>query len=219
MVNEISLVQTRVPAIGNLKLPNLIVDDGESTTRRFAEFFTAQIRNKGTRAAYGNAVFDFFDWCTALNIGLQQIEPIVVASYTEEVSKHLAPPTVKLRLAAIRMLFDYFVPGQIVPVNPAAAVRGPRHVVKKGKTPVLSSELTRELLDSIDQNTIAGLRDRALIGVMVFSFARVSAAISMDVKDYHQQGRRMWFRLREKGGKPHDVPAHHLAEGLSIQSC
>jgi hypothetical protein len=97
-------------------------------------------------------------------------------------------------------------------MNPAAAVRGPKHVIKKGKTPVLTADEARQLLDSIDTRKIVGLRDRALIGVMVYSFARVSAALSMTVADYFPQGRRMWFRLHEKGGKLHDVPAHHNAE-------
>ena len=110
------------------------------------------------------------------------------------------------------MLCDFLVTGHVMQFNPAASVRGPKHVVKKGKTHVLDAAEARELLNSIDVSTIIGLRDRALIGVMVFSFARVSAALGMSVEDYFQQGRRMWFRLHEKGGKLHDVPAHHNAE-------
>jgi len=110
------------------------------------------------------------------------------------------------------MLFDFLVTGQVVPVNPAASVRGPKHVTRKGKTPVLSAAEARIFLDSIDTGSIAGLRDRALIGLMVFSFARISAALGMNVQDYYSQGRRMWFRLHEKGGKRHEVPAHHNAE-------
>ena len=121
-------------------------------------------------------------------------------------------PTVKQHLAAIRMLFDYLVVGQIVPMNPASSVRGPKHIVKKGKTPVLTADEARTLLNSIDVTTIGGLRDRAMIGVMVFSFARIGAVVAMDVQDYFQQGKRWWFRLHEKGGKRHDVPAHHKAE-------
>jgi integrase len=123
------------------------------------------------------------------------------------------------------MLFDYLVVGQIVPHNPAASVRGPKHVVKRGKTPVLSAEDARLLLDSIpltrkvrqgdheaDVPDLVGLRDRALIAVMVFSFARVGAVCGMKVEDYYQNGKRCWFRLHEKGGKFHEVPAHHNAE-------
>ena len=91
-------------------------------------------------------------------------------------------------------------------------MRGPKHVVKKGKTPVLDTEQARALLDAIDVSTVVGLRDRALIGVMVYSFARVSAVIGMRVEDYYPNGKRWWFRLHEKGGKFHEVPAHHTAE-------
>lgn len=134
------------------------------------------------------------------------------SSYIEEVGQHLSKPTVKLHLAAIRMLFDFLVTGQVVPMNPASSVRGPKYVIKKGKTPVLTAEETRQLLDAIDTRTIAGLRDRALIGVMVFSFARVGAVIGMNVDDYYQQGKRWWIRLHEKGGKHHEVPVHHRLE-------
>ncbi len=97
-------------------------------------------------------------------------------------------------------------------MNPAVSVRGPKYVVKKGKTPVLLAPDARLLLDSIDVTEIIGLRDRALIGVMLYSFSRVSAAVGMKVADYYQIGKRSWLRLHEKGGKLHEVPAHHNAE-------
>ena len=192
-------------------VPDLIHRAGPSATKRFVEFFTANIRNRGTREVYARAVGRFCRWCELRGFSLEDVEPIVVAAYVEHLLKELSRPTVKLHLAAIRMLFDYLVTGHVVVVNPAASVRGPKHVVKKGKTPVLTAEEARLLLDSIDTRTIAGLRDRALIGLMVYSFARVSAAIGMNIEDYYPQGRRMWFRLHEKGGKRHEVPAHHNA--------
>ena len=145
-------------------------------------------------------------------VALEQVTPFVVAGYIEQLSRERSAPTVKLHLAAIRKVFDYLVVGHSVALNPAASVRGPKHIVKKGKTPVLAADEARELLDSISIQTISGLRDRALIGVMIFSFARVSATVGMNLEDYYSQGRRMWFRLLEKGGKPHDVPAHRKAE-------
>jgi site-specific recombinase XerD len=195
-----------------VEVPKAIRREGGRAQRRFVEFFTANIRNRGTRAAYARAVADFFVWCDRQNVSLQQITPVVVAAYIEGLMSIYSPPTVKLRLAALRMLFDYLVTGQVIPSNPAASVRGPKHVVKKGSTPVLQADEARQLLDSIDLASIIGLRDRALIGLMVYSFARVSATIGMNVEDYYTQGRRMWFRLHEKGGKQHDVPAHHNAE-------
>ena len=196
----------------SLLVPTLIERAGPSATKRFIEFFTANIRNRGTREVYARAVARFCYWCEERSIRLEDVQPIVVAAYIEHLSIGLSRPTVKLHLATIRMLFDYLVTGHVVAVNPAASVRGPKHVVHKGTTPVLTAEEARLLLDSIDASTIAGVRDRALIGVMVYSFARVSAAVGMNVADYFPQGRRMWFRLHEKGGKCHDVPSHHSAE-------
>jgi len=194
------------------RLPTLITAAGEHATRKFLEFFTANIRNANTRAAYARATAQFCAWCDEHRISLQAIEPMLIAMYIEQLGTARARPTVKQHLAAIRMLFDYLVVGQVVPMNPASAVRGPKHIVKKGSTPVLSAEEARELFESIDTTTIAGLRDRALIGVMVYSFARVGAVVAMNAEDYFQQGKRFWFRLHEKGGKLHDVPAHHKAE-------
>ena len=137
---------------------------------------------------------------------------MVVAAYVEQLSGALSAPSVKQHLAALRMLFDWLVVGQVLPFNPASSVRGPKHVVKSGKTPVLSAAETRALLDGIDVATLAGLRDRALLGVLVYSFARVSAAVSMRVADYYTQGPRSFFRLHEKGGRYNVVPAHHSAQ-------
>jgi len=100
----------------------------------------------------------------------------------------------------------------VIPVNPAASVRGPSHMARQGKTPVLEPAEARALLDSIDVATPAGLRDRALIAPMVYSFARVGAALGMRVEDVFTQNRRLWVRLREKGGKAHAMPCHHSLE-------
>jgi site-specific recombinase XerD len=116
---------------------------------------------------------------------------------------------VKQHLAAIRMLFDWLVVGQVLATNPASSVRGPKHSVRKGKTPVLAADEARTLLDSIDTSTHVGLRDRALIGLMVYTFARVGAALGIKVEDVYVQSRRTWVRLHEKGGKQHEMPCHH----------
>lgn len=195
-----------------LALPNLITRVGEHTTKRFLEFFTAHIRNKNTRAAYVRSVSRFLDWCEQRQVWLTKIEPLIVAAYIEELTQTTAPQTVKQHLAAIRRLLDWMVVGQELPFNPAASVRGPRYSIKKGKTPVLSRAEMRTLLDSIDVSNVVGLRDRALIGLMVYSFARVSAVLHMQVRDYYPNGKRWWIRLHEKGGKFHEVPVHHLAE-------
>jgi site-specific recombinase XerD len=193
-------------------VPALIAAEGDQAARRFFEFFTANIENDNTRAAYAQAVAQFLRWAEGRGLTLRTIEPIAVAAYVKELKGRLADPSVKQHLAAIRMLFDWLVTGQVVSVNPASSVKGPKHIVKKGKTHVLSTEDARTLLDSINTSSVVGLRDRALVGVMVYSFARISAVLGMQVEDYYQNGKRWWIRLHEKGGKFHEVPVHHTAE-------
>jgi site-specific recombinase XerD len=184
----------------------------ENSGRRFWEFFTANIRNKNTRKAYFVAVAQFSKWCEQKKLRLEDIQPIHVAAYIEHLGQAAAKPTVKQHLAAIRMLFDWLVTGQVIPQNPAHAVRGPKHSVKKGKTSVLSAEEMRILLDSIKTDTLIGLRDRTLIALMGYTFARVGAVIQMKVEDYYIQKRRGWVRLHEKGGKVNELPCHHNLE-------
>ena len=191
-------------------LPEVIVDAGPVAVERFLEYFAAAIANGRTRAAYGRAAGQFLAWCGARGLELRSIAPLHVAAYIR--THPGSVPTVKQHLAAIRSLCDWLVVHQVLPSNPAAAVRGPKHVVTKGATPVLSPAETRVLLDRIDTGTVVGLRDRALLSVLVYSFARVSAAVGMRRQDYFRQGVRGWLRLHEKGGKRHDVPAHHRTE-------
>jgi site-specific recombinase XerD len=195
-------------------IPVQVAAAGEQAAIRFIEFFTANIRNPNTRAAYARAVSDFFHWCEDRGLRrLDSVQPVHVAGYVEELGKTRAAPSVKQHLAAVRMLYDWLVVGQVVRANPASVVRGPKHVVKHGKTPILSPEEARGLFEGIPTDTLIGLRDRALIGVLIYSFARVNAAVSMRVEDYFPQGKRWWLRLHEKGGKHHEMPVHHTLEG------
>jgi site-specific recombinase XerD len=194
-------------------VPALVASAGERAGIRFLEFFASNIRNPNTRRAYAHAVGEFLTWCAQAGvISITIVQPLHVAAWIELQTQTLSAPTVKQHLAAIRHLFDWLVIGQVVPHNPAASVRGPSHTTRKGKTPVLDATEARQLLDSIDVSTPIGLRDRALIGLMVFSFARVGAALAMRVEDVYRQHRRLWVRLREKGGKRHEMPCHHTLE-------
>jgi site-specific recombinase XerC len=122
-----------------------------------------------------------------------------VATWIELQGREVSAPTVKQRLAARRHLFDWLVVGQVVPVNPATSVRGPHHAVKVGKTAVLDPA-----------------EARALIGLMVYSFARIGAALAMKVEDVYTQNRRLWVRHKGKGGKAHAKPCHHNLEAYLI---
>jgi site-specific recombinase XerD len=194
-----------------LLLPSVIARAGERASRRFVEYFAAEIRNPHTRRAYGGAVGRFLAWCDGRGLALEQLQPFVVAAYVEELGRELAAPSVKQHLAALRMLFDYLVVGQVLGGNPAAAVRGPRLVIRSGKTPVLEESEARTLLASIAGDGLADRRDKALLAVMLYSFARVGAIVRLRVRDYECQRRRAYLALREKGGQHRRVPVHSRA--------
>ena len=207
-----------VAIVRSIDLPTLVAAGGERVTVRFLEFFASAIRNPHTRRAYARSVTDFLRWCADHEANsLQAVQPLHVATWIEGQTRKCAAPTVKQQLAAIRHLFDWLVVGQVVPLNPAASVRGPAHSVRKGKTPVLDPAEARALLDSIDVTTPIGLRDRALITLMVFSFGRIGAALAMRVEDVFVQNRRLWVRLREKDGKQHEMPCHHYPRRVSAR--
>jgi site-specific recombinase XerD len=162
---------------------------GDFCAPRILEFFTAHIRNANTRKAYANAGEDFARWCRSFGIHeLCSVQPVHVAAYVAQLT--LSAPSVKQRLAALRSLFDWLVVGQVLPTNPAASVRGPRRSVTTGTTPVLSAQEARELVDAIETDTVIGLRDRALIGTMLYTFARVGAVTRLRVGDVYVRRRR-----------------------------
>ena len=179
-----------------LELPALISASGERAAARFIDFFTSNIRNRHTRKAYAKDVGNFLAWCALREVmELSQIQPLHVAGFVEELTQTKSAPTAKQHLSAIRMLFDWLIIGQVVAQNPAHAVRGPKHIVKRGKTSVLSPDEARQLLDCIDITKPVGLRDRALIGLMVYSFARIGAALAMIVLRYFRRLPSFFSRL------------------------
>jgi site-specific recombinase XerD len=196
-------------------IPTLIANAGDTASWRYIDFFTSNIRNPNTRRAYARACQTFFAWCEARGLSLATIRPYDVSLYIETRGLTHSAPDVKQQLAAVRMLFDWLITGQVVPHNPATAVRGPKHVVKTGKTSVLDAKEWRKLLDSIPTVTVRDLRDRALIATLTYSFARINAALKMKVEDLRPKGANWQLRLHEKGGKHHEMPCHHaLAEEL-----
>jgi site-specific recombinase XerD len=210
MSTALTLRTPRSVAALSEKAPALFLPS-EKVAERFFDFFTSNIRNKNTRRAYYKAVCRFADWCEGRGVlDIAHVKPLHVAAFIE--SLPLAKPTVKQHLAAIRMLFDWLVVGHVIDVNPAHAVRGPKHVVKKGRTSVLDREEAQALLAAIEPSSATSLRDRALISTMIYTFARIGAVLQMNVGDYFTQGRRGWVRLHEKGGKEHEAPCHHKLE-------
>jgi site-specific recombinase XerC len=145
-----------VPLPSASPVPALVAAAGERASMRFLEFFAANIRNPHTRRAYYRAAEEFLAWCASVGVSsIAAVQPVHVATWIEASTRELAAPSVKQQLAALRHLFDWLVNGQVVPINPAHSVRGPRHVVTCGQTPVLDPAEARALLDSIDTTTPA----------------------------------------------------------------
>lgn len=197
-------------------LPLVLAEAGANAVREFLNFLAGTIGNANTQRAYGKALARFFRWVQERGLSLQMIEAAHVGAYLAWLSQQpaarggtISVATVKQSLAAIRSLFDHLVMTQVMRQNPATSVRGPRQAVEGGKTPVLDAEEARQLLESIDTSDGLGLRDRALIGVMVYSFARVGAAVGLNVEDYHVQGKRWYLTLHEKRGRVNRMPVHH----------
>lgn len=203
-----------LPALSSrgVPAPAVIAAAGEQARERFFEFFAAQIRNRNTRGAYLQAAHQFFAWCEDHGLGLRQIRPLHMAAYIEAKQREWSAPSIKQHLAALRMLFNWLVIGQVLPTNPALFVKGPKFSRQVGVTPILEAIQMRQLLDSIETTSLKGLRDRAAIAVMAYTFARVSAVVGLRREDYRLMGKRPQLRLQEKGGKEQLVWLHHEAE-------
>jgi site-specific recombinase XerD len=195
-------------------VPAIVVAAGEDAARHYINFFIASIRNRNTRRSYARQVRSFFVWIERRGVrDVRDIRTEHVAVYIESLTRSdLESASVKQALSALRMLFDWLVVNQVVTGNPASAVRGPKLSVSEGKTPALSAEEVAVLLESIPTDRLVGLRDRALIGLMAYTFARVGAALSMNVGDYYPEGKQWSVRLREKGGKRKQIAVHHMLE-------
>ena len=197
-----------------LRLPALFLTSLR-TAKGVIDFFTANIRNRNTRRAYFRAANDFSRWCQTHGLkDLVGVQTVHVAAFIEELQREHSVPTVRLHLSALRMLFDFLVVQQVIPVNPGHSVRGPKHFVRAGMAKVLNMEETRRLLDSIEVDRLIGRRDRAIIALMICCFARVGAAVKMRVEDYFVQGGKGWVRLHEKGNKTTSVPCHHQLDEM-----
>jgi site-specific recombinase XerD len=165
------------------------------------------------RVAYYHAISEFLSWCQRCGFrNLEDIEPITVAAYIEQHSG--SPATIKQHMAAIRMMFSWLTEKGILAMNPAREVKTPKFSRNEGKTPAPPAEEVQKLIDSIDLSHIVGLRDQAILGVLAYTFARIGAVVSLQVKDYFQVGKRSVLRFSEKGGKEKEIPVHHKLESI-----
>ena len=195
--------------------PKFVQRSGTALVSSYASFFS-QTLNENTNQAYANGVKLFCDFLTKLEIeNILDIEPKHITEFVTYTSDNdYGVATTRLYLSAVRMFLDGCVVDGLISVNPAKAVKLPRHSSRTGKTPVIMPTQVRQILDSIPLLSQADYRDRALIGLMVFSFFRVSAALALRLKDYELRGEQRWIIGEEKGSKRHEMPVHPTLEVL-----
>ncbi len=211
----------RIPAIAAaLPMPAVAIAVLQRTPNAaFAadEFFKASISNEHTRRAYGRIVGRFLTWCDERKLELRNITPGLAGEYVGQLEG--SAPTKNQALAALRHFFDALVQRHAVALNPFASVRGVKYSVTEGKTAELGIEQARKLFHSIDTGNVVGLRDRAVLGVLAYTGARVGAVAKLRLSDYRNLGEHRVAALPEKGGKEREIPVRHdLAAWLTNTS-
>ena len=194
--------------------PAIVERAGGAARFAWDEFFLGEIPNANTRKAYLHAVRRFLAWCEARGAELWRITPGMVGEYFGQHPD--GPATKKQHLAAIRKLFDKLVVRHVVAFNPALSVRTERYQVVEGKTPEIEVLQAEKLLASIDASSVVGLRDRAIVAVLIFTAARVGAVAKLRLKHFQHDGSQWTLRFEEKGGKSREIPVRHDLQGFIL---
>lgn len=180
---------------------------GSNARFAYDEFFFARIRNKYTRKNYRHAVHQFLGWCERRNVALLHVSPRDVGEYLD--ATNYAPATKKVHLSALRHFFDELVLRHVVVLNPAASVRGERFQVIDGKTPEIGLRDARKLLHSIDDSNPVGKRDKAIIGTLVYTAARIGAVANLRRSNFAETNEQYVIQFFEKNGKYREIPVRH----------
>jgi len=198
----------------NGRVPALLQSAGPRASETVIEFFLTQLRSENTRQAYGRAISQFCNWMKDHGVThFHELAPAKVAAWIRQMEQAgVRPGSVQQRLSALRSLFSYMVAEGVILRNPAASIKARLNKANRGRTPVIDSDEAGRLLRSIDTTTLQGLRDRALIGVMLYTCARVSAAVGLRLGDRFEEDHVLYLILHEKGGKEHRVPCSHMLE-------
>ena len=214
MPNELVTTTRKTTEGSNVTLPALIAAAGPAAAFAWDEFFTAGIRNPHTRRAYTHAVRRFLAWAHAQGHELARLTPGQVGGYLDSLPGTI--PTRKQHLAALRGFFDALVLRHVVILNPALSVKAERYTVVEGKTPEIAIEQARTLLKSVDTGHVVGLRDRAVIGILIYTAARIGAVASLKRGSLTHDGSQWTLRFAEKGGKSREIPLRHDLQGMVL---
>jgi integrase/recombinase XerD len=194
-------------------VPEIVRNAGANARFAWEEFFEGQLENPHTRRNYSHAVCGLLDRAHEAGLSLNEITPKFVRAYlvglTNKTGQRVSAATEKVYLAGIRRFFDIAVVRHAVGLNPAGSVRGRKHSRTEGVTPQITIKHARKLIDSIDRSDILGQRDQALIGVLTYTAARISAVVNLRLEDFIDLGDQHVLRFREKGGKERRIPVRH----------
>src|SRR3954468_6782092 len=194
--------------------PAIVREAGPNAEYAYADFFKAKISNPNTRKAYKRAVDRFLGWCQLRGLELRRVTSFLVGDYLEhhlndKDGRPLSAPSKKQHLAGLRPFFDNQQMYHGVGINPASSVRGPKHSAREGKTPAFHDKQVRDLIDSVKEGDVVGVRDRTLLMILAYTAARAGAVARLRTTDYLTDGRSWYFNFGEKGGKLHQVPVRH----------
>jgi site-specific recombinase XerD len=194
--------------------PAIIVAAGPAAGFAWDEFFSGQIRNKHTRAAYLHAVRQFLAWSEPYAHSLDKITPGIIGTYLGQ--RRGSVSTKNLHLSALRAFFDVLVNRHLIVLNPASTVRGERYQAVEGKTPEISRDQARTLLESIDTTRPVGSRDKAIIATLIYTATRAGAVAGLQMSDFTSDGAQYSLRFHEKGGKSRSIPVRHDLQGFLL---
>jgi integrase/recombinase XerD len=194
--------------------PEIVKNAGPNAEYAYADFFKAKISNPNTRKAYKRAIDRFLGFCQQRGIELRQVTSFLVGDYLEhhlvdKDGRPLSAPSKKQALAALRHFFDNQQVYHGVVLNPATSVRGPKYSAREGKTPAFHDKQVRDLIESVKEGDVIGVRDKTLLMILAYTAARAGAVARLRTMDYVTDGRSWYFNFGEKGGKLHQVPVRH----------
>ncbi|GAA4469538.1 tyrosine-type recombinase/integrase [Novipirellula rosea] len=205
-------LDTTISTTNAKQVPAIIGRAGAGAKFAWDEFFFAKVRSPHTRRAYLRSINRFLGWCDEQSLELKHVSPADVGQFMD--SLDLAVSSKKQSLAAIRHFFDGMVNRHAVILNPAASVRGERYSVVEGKTPEITVKQARVLLQSIDATDVVGLRDKAIISILIYTAARVGAVSKLRVKNLYDSGDQYCLHFDDKGGKSREIPVRHDLQNL-----
>jgi integrase/recombinase XerD len=206
------------PSFLRSQFPDILRRAGKAALFAAEEFFFGRIRNEHTRAAYLIAVRRFLVWAEERGLELIRISPKDVGQYLDSLQKkNMSVATRKQHLAAIRHFFDGLVMRHAVILNPALSVRGERYQVVEGKTPEITVKDARTLLASIDTSKTVGLRDRAIVAILIYTASRAGAVATLQRGSFYHAGDQWMMHFEEKGGKSREIPVRHDLEQMIFE--